>query len=88
MTADFIESQLARLKGAGLYRKLCRVEGDQGPRLILDGREVINFSSNHCLGTANRPALGAAAKSAINRYGCGTGAARLISGNITLHVEL
>jgi len=88
MGVDFIESELARLKGAGLYRKLRRVEGDQGPTLILDGREVINFSSNNYLGIANHSALGEAAKAAIDRYGCGTGASRLISGNMTLHEEL
>jgi len=88
MGVDFIESELSRLTEAGLYRKLRRVEGDQGPTLILDGREVINFSSNNYLGLANHPALGEAAKSAIDRYGCGAGASRLISGNMTLHEEL
>ncbi len=88
MGTDFIESELCRLKEAGLYRKLRRVEGDQGPTLILDGREVINFSSNNYLGITNHPALGEAAKAAIDRYGCGTGASRLISGNMTLHEEL
>jgi len=88
MGVDFIESELSRLNEAGLYRRLRRVEGDQGPTLILDGREVINFSSNNYLGIANHPALGEAAKAAIDRYGCGTGASRLISGNMTLHEEL
>lgn len=88
MGTDFVESELERLKEAGLYRKLRRVEGDQGPTLVLGGREVINFSSNNYLGLANHPALGVAAKSAIDRYGCGTGASRLISGNMTLHEEL
>ena len=88
MGVDFIESELARLKEAGLHRKLRRVEGDQGPTLILDGREVINFSSNNYLGLANHPALGEAAKAAVDRYGCGAGASRLISGNMTLHEEL
>ncbi len=88
MGADFVESELERLKRAGLYRKLRRVEGDQGPTLVVDGREVINFSSNNYLGLANHPALCVAAKSAIDRYGCGSGASRLISGNMTLHEEL
>jgi 8-amino-7-oxononanoate synthase len=55
---------------------------------MLDGREVINFSSNNYLGIANHPALAEAAKRAIDRYGCGSGASRLISGNMTLHEEL
>ena len=88
MGANFVEIELERLQKAGLYRKLRRVEGDQGPTLMLDGREVINLSSNNYLGLANHPALGEAAKAAIDRYGCGTGASRLISGNMTLHEEL
>ena len=88
MGVDFVESELSWLKEAGLYRTLRRVEGDQGPTLILDDREVINFSSNNYLGIANHPALREAAKIAIDRYGCGSGASRLISGNMTLHEEL
>jgi len=88
MGANFVESELERLKEAGLYRKLRRVDGDQGPTLVLDGWKVINFSSNNYLGLANHPALGEAAKAAIDRYGCGSGASRLISGNMTLHEEL
>ena len=88
MGSDFVENELQRLKAAGLHRKLRRVEGEQGPTLILDGREVVNFSSNNYLGIANHPALAEAAKAAIDRYGCGSGASRLISGNMTLHEEL
>ena len=49
---------------------------------------MINFSSNNYLGLANHPALCQAAKEAIDRYGCGSGASRLISGNMALHEEL
>jgi 8-amino-7-oxononanoate synthase len=88
MGYDSIITELLRIEGAGLYRKLRRVESDQGPTLRLDGREVINFSSNNYLGLANHPSLCKAAKEAIDRYGCGSGASRLISGNMTLHEEL
>ncbi len=88
MRADFIAAELQSIKDAGLYRQLRLVDGDQGPTLTLDGREVINFSSNNYLGIANHPALAKAAKAAIDRYGCGSGASRLISGNMTLHEEL
>jgi 8-amino-7-oxononanoate synthase len=88
MSENTVENELLNLKEAGLYRTLRRVEGDQGPTLILDGREVINFSSNNYLGIANHPALCDAAKAAIDRYGCGSGASRLISGNMALHEEL
>lgn len=88
MTADFLRDELERLKQEGLYRKLRQVAGQQGATLNVDGREVLNFSSNNYLGLANHPALREAAKEAIDRYGCGSGASRLISGNMTLHEEL
>jgi 7-keto-8-aminopelargonate synthetase-like enzyme len=83
-----LQDELQAIKSASLYRRLRRVENDQGPTLILDGREVINLSSNNYLGIANHPALAEAAKRAIDQYGCGSGASRLISGNMALHEEL
>src|SRR5574342_518803 len=88
MAGKYIETELQRLSEAGLYRRLRRVDGDQGPTLVLNGRGVVNLSSNNYLGLANHPALCEAAKTAIDRYGCGSGASRLISGNMALHEEL
>jgi glycine C-acetyltransferase len=88
MAPDFIREDLESLKRRGLYRKMRRVEGEQGSTLIVDGKEVINFCSNNYLGLANHPALREAAKVAIERYGCGSVASRLISGNMALHEEL
>ena len=88
MTAGFIQDELQALKSASLYRLLRSVAGDQGPTVMIDGRELLNFSSNNYLGLANHPALAKAAIDAIGRYGCGSGASRLISGNMTLHEEL
>ena len=86
--ADFIREELDDLKRAALYRRLRQIAGEQGPTVLLDGSEVLNLSSNNYLGLANHPALREAAKAAIDRYGCGSGASRLISGNMTLHEEL
>ena len=88
MNAAGIEEELRTIKAASLYRTLRRVENDQGPTLRLDGRKVVNFSSNNYLGLANHPALAEAAKEAIDRYGSGAAASRLISGNMALHEEL
>ena len=88
MAADFIQKELEALKEAGLYRSMRRIDGEQGPTLIVDGKEVLNLCSNNYLGLANHPALRAAAKEAIDRYGCGSGASRLISGNMELHEKL
>jgi glycine C-acetyltransferase len=88
VTTNFIAQELQALKEAGLYRTLRRIEGEQGPTLVIEGREVLNFCSNNYLGLANHPALRAAAKEAIDLYGCGSGASRLISGNMELHERL
>lgn len=88
MNADFIQNELQALRNNSLYRRLRSVAGEQDAVLTVDGRQVLNFSSNNYLGLANHPALREAAKEAIDRYGCGTGASRLISGNMTLHEEL
>jgi 8-amino-7-oxononanoate synthase len=88
MTVDFIQDQLQSLRKASLYRRVRSVAGEQDAILTVDGRQVLNFCSNNYLGLANHPALREAAKEAIDRYGCGSGASRLISGNMTLHEEL
>ncbi len=54
----------------------------------LDGREVLNFCSNDYLGYAAHPAVRAAAKDAIDAWGWGTGASRLVCGTQAPHVEL
>ncbi len=88
MLAKFIAQELADIRRQGLYRRLRQVEGEQGPSILLEGQEVLNLSSNNYLGLANHPALAAAARQAIDKYGCGSGASRLISGNTVLHGEL
>jgi 8-amino-7-oxononanoate synthase len=79
---------LDELHRAGLYRELRVVESAQGPRVRLDGREVLLLCSNDYLGLAGHPALRAAAAEAAERWGAGAGASRLVSGNMAPHVEL
>ena len=86
--ADFIERQLEEIRSRNLYRQLKVVDGEQDATVRLNGREVLNLSSNNYLGLANHPALKEAAREALDRYGCGSGASRLISGNMTAHEEL
>ncbi len=86
--ADFIERRLEEIRSRNLYRELKVVDGEQDATVRLDGREVLNLSSNNYLGIANHPALKEAAREALDRYGCGSGASRLISGNMTVHEDL
>jgi len=86
--ADFLDRKLAEIKSQNLYRTLQTVDCEQVSTIILDGHEVLNLSSNNYLGLADHPALKRAGKEALDRYGCGSGASRLISGNMTPHLEL
>jgi len=83
-----LTAKLAEIKHNGLFRRLRPVSGAQDSMVMLDGRKVLLLSSNNYLGLANHPVLKRAARSAIERYGCGSGASRLISGDMTLHREL
>jgi len=83
-----VEDRLASLRAAHRYRFLRSVETAQESRIVLDGRPVVLFCSNNYLGLANHPELKEAAIKATGSFGCGSGASRLISGNMRLHEEL
>jgi 8-amino-7-oxononanoate synthase len=83
-----IEDELEQLRSASLYRALREVSGPQGVEIGIDGRRLLNFSSNDYLGLASDPLLRDAAHAAIDQYGTGSGASRLICGTQTPHLEL
>jgi len=85
---DYLHQELAAIDDAGLRRELRRIDSGQGARVELGGRELINFSSNDYLGLATHPTLKTAAAKAVEEFGAGTGAARLISGSMRPHHEL
>jgi len=76
------------LKDQGVYRKLPVLEGENGAEIVLNGKSVINLSSNNYLGFANHPKLKEAAVKAVEKYGVGAGAVRTIVGNMDIHEEL
>jgi len=83
-----LQRELDALRADGLYRWLRRIEGAQGPRMRVDGRETIILASSDYLGLASHPRLKEAAHHAIDQYGCSASAARLISGNHDLYPQL
>ncbi len=84
----FIADELAELRARGLYRPLRELSTAQGPVCIVDGREVISFSSNDYLGLTHHPRLRAAAERAVQEFGVGSGAVRTIAGTLSLHERL
>ncbi len=83
-----VAERLEELRERGLYRRLRLIEGPQGPRVLLDGREVLLLCSNDYLGLAGHPGVREAAAEAAMRWGAGAGASRLISGNMAPHRRL
>ncbi len=85
---SFLTNRIEALKEDGVYRKLPVNEGPCDAEIILNGKKVINLSSNNYLGFANHPRLKKAAIKAIETYGVGAGAVRTIVGNMDIHEKL
>ena len=83
-----LAARLMDLREEGLYRELRRVDSPQCARIQINGQDLLNFSSNDYLGLANDPALKAAAAAAVEKYGAGSGASRLVCGSLAPHHEL
>ena len=84
----FLSENLDDLKSKGLYNEIDILEGANGPKIKIRGRELINLSSNNYLGLANDERLKNAAKEATDKYGVGAGAVRTINGTMDIHDEL
>lgn len=85
---DFLTEELDRLKKEGLFRELRIIDSCEGPTIKIAQDEYILLSSNDYLGLTQHPKVKEKAKEAIERFGCGSGASRLISGTTSLHCEL
>jgi 8-amino-7-oxononanoate synthase len=86
--AEWAEGKNAKAKAKGRWRKLADFDAI-GPRGLLDdGRRVVSFASNDYLGLSAHPIVLAAAHEAIDRWGAGAGASRLVSGTRPVHSEL
>lgn len=87
--SDWSQSEADRIRSAGQWRAprdldISGVEGKLSP----DDRAVVQFASNDYLGLTQHPEVIAAAHAALDRWGAGTGAARLVVGSRPLHSEL
>ena len=87
MFRDF-EQQVKKLEAQHLRRQLRIVESPADTTITIEGRELISMASNNYLGLANHPAIKQAAIKAIEQWGVGAGAARLISGTMPPHQQL
>ncbi len=83
-----LDRALVARRVAGLARSRRIVEAVDGVRLRVDGRDLVSFASNDYLGLAGDPALAAAARDGIRRWGVGAGASHLVSGHTSAHEAL
>jgi len=80
--------RLEAIQRSGQYRRLRRVEQCSGTELFIEGRKFLNFASNNYLGLVDHPVIRKQAKESIDAWGVGTGASRLVTGNLSLHEDL
>jgi 8-amino-7-oxononanoate synthase len=85
---DDVRDELRELEARHRLRVPRVVDGMHGPRITLDGNVVINAASNDYLSLAGDPRLVRAAANALDEYGTGAGASRLITGTHRRHVAL
>lgn len=85
---SFLKENLADLKGKGLYNEIDTLEGANGPVITIDGRKLINLSSNNYLGLATDQSMIDACNGATQKYGVGAGAVRTINGTLDVHITL
>lgn len=81
----YLNDSLAEIHEQNLYRTLREIDSPQDIVLKNNGQSVISFASNDYLGLANHPTVREAAKRAIDEFGGGSGASRLVTGSLTPH---
>ncbi|HTN52914.1 MAG TPA: 8-amino-7-oxononanoate synthase [Anaeromyxobacter sp.] len=85
---DWVPAELDALSARGLRRSLEPLGSAQGPVVEVEGRTLVNLCSNDYLGLAGDPRLRRAAALAAEREGAGSGAARLVAGDLPVHRAL
>jgi len=83
-----LESELNDLREARQYKQANVLDAPQAPHTRMDGKPVINLSSNNYLALSNHPKVVAAGKLALDKFGLGTASVRFICGTMSCHIEL
>lgn len=88
MSFETLQEELDQLERDGLSRSCRRVDAVEGGRILVEGRWRIHLASNNYLGLTLHPRVIAAAREALDRFGAGSGSARLIGGTFPPHESL
>src|SRR5438270_1028348 len=84
----FLEDELEQLRQQRLFRPLRVLGAPQDTETVVDGKRVLNLSSNNYLGLTTHPKLKSAMVTATDEWGVGSGAVRTIAGTMAVHEEL
>ncbi|HEV3096815.1 MAG TPA: glycine C-acetyltransferase [Candidatus Dormibacteraeota bacterium] len=84
----FLNDELDQLREQGLFRPLRVLGSPQNTEAVVDGKRVLNLSSNNYLGLTTHPRLERAMIEATEEWGAGSGAVRTIAGTMTIHEQL
>lgn len=85
---NFLDEEIANLKAENRLIKLHILESEQAPVATIDGKKVVNLTSNNYLSLTTHPKVKKAAMEAVEKYGIGTAAVRTIIGTMSMHEEL
>lgn len=86
--SNFLKANLEDLKSKGLYNEINIITGGNGPVIEIEGKRLINLSSNNYLGLATADRMIEAGVEATKKYGVGAGAVRTINGTLDIHEKL
>jgi 8-amino-7-oxononanoate synthase len=84
---SWVRAELDQIRGADRWRQTRSFDA-LGPTGEIDGRSVVSFASNDYLGLSTHPAVVAAAHDALDRWGAGATASRLVVGSRPVHHDL
>lgn len=84
----FLKEGLNDLKSKGLYNEINTITGQNGPVIEIEGKKLVNLSSNNYLGLATNKRMIEAGLVATEKYGVGAGAVRTINGTLDIHIKL
>ncbi len=85
---SYLTESLQQLEMQGLHRSLRDVASSQSREIVLNGKRVLNFCSNNYLGLADDARIKQVAIEGVKEYGFGSGASRLVCGNMSAHEAL
>ncbi len=88
LVTQVAEETLAAIRARGTHRRMRVLDGAQGPRMIVDGQEMLLFAGSNYLDLAHHPEVVEAAERAARDFGAAAGGSRLISGNLSIHEAL